>query len=384
MSIFSRGKRAHDETAEAPSTEPDAAVDGAAAEEPAAADLTAAAPGDDAAGDDAAGDGPTEAVAADAEPAEADAAAELDAGVLPEAADAASESIPHVGISVTTFGKPTPRPASEGGPSITRTPAPPTGPVPGLRDNVLVRNALAALPENPEPLQLLNVARQLLQGHLFLRVKGDARALIAEGKELPLAMATVGEKKYALAYSSGAALQASVQADSDTHTSAMGQPVLVVLRHVLSGPYEGLILDHASAPARAVLPRPMLEKMLETIDEKLTLKTLLANPRSPQSEADLVTALADAPLWVAVNRAEEGGPLGIAEGRSDDGSRYLELYTHPLEVVAGGRGDQPAPIQADRLRAALRKDEGLSGVVLDPRGPWMRLTRAQLEPFLAE
>ena len=58
--------------------------------------------------------------------------------------------------------------------------------VPGLRDNVLLREALAALPATPDAADLLDVARQLLQGHLFLRVKGDARALLAEGKDLPL------------------------------------------------------------------------------------------------------------------------------------------------------------------------------------------------------
>jgi hypothetical protein len=139
-----------------------------------------------------------------------------------------------------------------------RAEAPPrTETVPGVRDNVLVREALAGLSESPAPPELMNVARQLMQGHLFLRVKGDARALLAEGKGLPLAVGTVGDRSFALAYSGGAALQDSVRLDGDVDTSAMGQPVLVVLRHVLAGPSDGLIIDHASAPARAVLPRAL-------------------------------------------------------------------------------------------------------------------------------
>lgn len=253
--------------------------------------------------------------------------------------------------------------------------------VPGLRDNVLVRDALAELPAEPTPLDLLNVARQLMQGHLFLRVKGDARALLAEGKQLPLAVATVGDRSFTLAYSSGAALQASVRADGDVDTSAMGQPVLSVLRHVLAGSSEGLIVDSSSAPARAIFPRALLEKLLEALDESLTLKTLLAEERTADTPAAVAAALTTVPFWVAVGRGE-GDRLGIAEGRGDDGSRFLELYSHPLEVAAMGRDDRPAPLTGAQLAGALRADEGLTGVIVDPGGPWITLTRGDLAPLL--
>jgi hypothetical protein len=306
------------------------------------------------------------------------------------AGETPAEPVPHVGISLSTFGQPAPAAAA---PAAKRPPKPrsqapevapvPTETLPGLRDNTLVAATLATLPEQPDGVDLMNVARQLLQGHLFLRVKGDARALIAEGKNLPLAMATLGEKKFALAYSSGAALQASVRADGDTATSAMGQPVVAVIRHVLSGDYDGLVIDHASAPARAVLPKALLEKMVENFDEELTLKSLLAGERGPDTAARVAQALTHAKLWVAVNRAEEDGPVGVAESRSSDGSRYLEVYSHPLEVVAGGRGDQAAPITGDQLARSLRGDANLTGVIVDPRGPFLRLTRDDLAPVLA-
>ncbi len=128
--------------------------------------------------------------------------------------------------------------------------------VPGLRDNVLLGNALAEIEGQPEPAQLLNIARQLLQGHVFLRVKGDARALLAEGKDLPLAWwPNNGDEQLVLAYSGGMALRASVDADGDRDTSAMGQPVMALLRHVLAGPYAGIILDPASARIARCSPR---------------------------------------------------------------------------------------------------------------------------------
>src|SRR3546814_11133420 len=89
---------------------------------------------------------------------------------------------------------------------------------------------------------------------------------------------SVADKRYVLAYSGGAAIQASVRADGDAKTSAMGQPVLAVLRHVLAGEYAGLILDNNSAPARMVLPREILPRALGEADAQLRTQTHPPDP----------------------------------------------------------------------------------------------------------
>lgn len=254
--------------------------------------------------------------------------------------------------------------------------------IPGLRDNVVLREALAALPAQPESADLLEVARQMMQGHLFLRVKGDARSLLAEGKDLPLGVAQVGDAQFVLAYSSGAALRQSIQADRDVDTSAMGQPVLAVLRHTLAGTYAGLIIDNSSAPARAVLPRELLEKLVEQADPSLEVKTLLSAERTDATASAVGEALTRVKFWVAVNRSPEGR-FGVAEARTEDGARLIEVYSHPLEVASLRRGDQAAPMTAAQLAAALRTDAGLDGVIVDPGGPWIRLSRSDLAPLLA-
>lgn len=310
----------------------------------------------------------------------------------PTSTDPAAEAAASVNISVTSYGglgtpATNPAPAAQLQPrksarAATKVAPPNAETVAGLRDNVLVREALARLADGTSPQALIDVARQLLQGHLFLRVKGDARSLLAEGRELPLAVITAGDRQFALAYSSGAALQASVRADGDADTSAMGQPVLAVLRHVLSGPYEGLILDQASEPARAVIPRALIEKLVEKVDEQLTLKTILAGERTDATAAAVAQALTHVPLWVALGKVADGRP-GLAEGRAEDGSRYLEVYSHPVEVAVMGRGDQAAAVTGAHLARALEGDADLSGVVVDPAGPWIRLTRDDLAPLLA-
>jgi hypothetical protein len=254
--------------------------------------------------------------------------------------------------------------------------------IPGLRDNVVLREALAALPASPESEDLLEVARQLLQGHLFLRVKGDARALLAEGKDLPLGVAEVKGRQFVLAYSSGAALRDSIQADRDTDTSAMGQPVLTVLRYALAGTYAGFIIDNSSAPARAVLPRELLEKLVDQADPSLRLKSLLSGDRTDATASEIADALTQVKFWVAVNRSPEGR-FGVAEARTEDGARLIELYSHPLEVASLRRGDQAAPMTAAQLATALRTDEGIGGVIVDSGGPWIRLSRDDLAALLA-
>ncbi|MGZ0711576.1 SseB family protein (plasmid) [Coraliomargarita sp. W4R53] len=313
-----------------------------------------------------------------------------------EQAASTEEPTASVGISMSSYGgfgatraaDPAPAPEVQAAPAPARPPAPETAPpphesLPGLRDNVLMRSALAEVSSPAASTEVINVVRQMLQGHLYLRVKGDARALIAEGKPLPLSMATLGEKNYVLAYTSGAALQESVRADGDTATSAMGQPVLGVIRHVLAGSYAGVIIDHASAPARVTLPRELLEKVMAAIDEKLTIKTLLAAERTDETAAAVAMALETVPMWIAIGKTPDDRP-GVAEGRSADGSRFLEVYSHPLEVAAVGRGNHSAPITAAQLATALKGDEGLSGVVVDPAGPWIRISREQLAGLLAD
>lgn len=333
-------------------------------------------------------DAKPEVSASDATPAEASEEPTTEAPASSEATEndaaAAAASVP---ISVTSFGglgttRPDLHPRRTAR-AATKVAPPETETVAGLKDNVLVREALARLADGTAPQALLDVARQMLQGHLFLRVKGDARALLSEGKGLPLAMVTVGDRSFALAYSSGAALQASVRADGDVDTSAMGQPVLAVIRHVLAGPYEGLIIDQSSAPARAVLPTPLLERIVEKLDESLTIKTLLAGERTPATAAAVGEALARVPLWVAVGKVADGRP-GLAEGRTEDGARFLEVYSHPLEVAVMGRGDQAAPVTGAQLARAIGGDTGLSGVVVDPAGPWIRLSRDDLAPVFAQ
>lgn len=290
-----------------------------------------------------------------------------------------AEGVPEVGISFSTYGK------AATVPSVTRPPAeapPRTQTVPGMPDNVILKNALAAVPDKPQNIDVMNVMRQALQGHLFVRVQGDAKALLAEGKPLTLAVTVIDDKRFLLAFSGGAALQDSVRSDGDAATSAVGQPAATVFQNVLAGPYAGLSLDHATKGARLILPTELIAKALEEGDPAFTLKTLLVTERTDKTAIDVAEALTRVKVWVAGN-ADPSGRIGLAEARTADGQRRLELFSHPLEVIAMGRGDRPLPLTGEQLGKALAADDGITGVIVDPAGPWIELGRTELSPVIA-
>lgn len=371
MALFSRGSKASgaDEDVTQPAgDEADAVaqVSGAATDAASAAEASPAAEGSP---------------ASEASAAREDSTAP-EASTAPE--DSAQDAAPHVSISTSSYGgfgaDTTPQSAPA---APTGEPPAPAETIPGLPDNVVLRGSLAALGENPEPHEILAAARQLLQGNVYLRVKGNAQELMSAGESLPLAIATRDEGQFVMMYSSGAALSAAVQADGDTETSAMGQPGPAVLQYVLQGDFAGIMVDHASAPAAVVLPRALIERIVAEWDPEGTLKKLVSGPRTDQTPAQVAEALTTAPLWIAVNRASENDDWGVAESRTEAGERILPIFSHPLEVVALGRDDRPMPFSPAQLGQALRGDTGIAGIVVDPAGPWLRVNREQLSAVMA-
>ena len=257
--------------------------------------------------------------------------------------------------------------------------------IPGMKDNVLLREALAQIEEGATHAQLLGVLRQALQGHLFLRVQGDAGEQLKEGKPLAIGIVNDGEDSYMLAFSAAAAVHDSVQLESDpASTSAVVQPVQAVFQQVVDGPFAGLIIDNASAPHRVVFPSAVLKQALEQADPAFALKTILAAERQADSEARMGEALASARVWIAVNAPEgEDGQMGVAEAHMADGTRFLQVFSHPLEVIALGRGEQPMPFSGEQLGKVLAGHPELAGVLVDPAGPTMAVGRDALAPVLA-
>lgn len=253
----------------------------------------------------------------------------------------------------------------------------------GLNDNILLREALGELQEGATNEQLLGVLRQSLQGHLYLRVHGDAREQISSGKPLSVGVIRDGDRSFMLAYSSGRALQNSLQGAEDAAAmSAIAQPTTSVYQQVIAGGFNGIILDNGSAPHRAVFPTELLQKAIEQADEHMAIKTALAAPRDDQSAVRVAEALAKTRCWVAVNDGSNGQPVGIAEAHATDGRRFLQVFSHPLEVVALGRKDSPVPFEPEQLAKILGEHSEIAGVLVDIAGPSIAIERDALSAVL--
>ena len=302
----------------------------------------------------------------------------------PDAQPAASASISASAQSPAPAAPAAPAPEPE-----RRLPLAPTMPpeqtetVAGMKDNVLLRESLKEVEKGATNEQLLGVLRQALQGHLYIRVNGDARAQISEGKPLAVAVVRDGDRQFMLAFSSAAAVRDSVQLEKDpTATSAVAQPVTSVLQQVVSGDFAGLIVDNASAPRRVVFPTELLQKTLEQADVDMTVKALIAAPREQDSAAKVGEALATKRMWVAVNEGDGSGQVGIAEAQTPEGKRFLQLFSHPLEVLALGRGDRPLPFEPEQLAKLLSSHIDMAGVIIDPAGPSIVVERDALTSVL--
>jgi len=297
------------------------------------------------------------------------------------AAEASVESVPQVSISVSTFGQPdTARPIGVRRPTAT-APAP-TETVPGMPDNVVLQAALAALPEQPQNTDIMNVMRQALQGQLYMRAQGDAQALLAEGKGLNLAITTYQDKRFLLVFSGGGPMRVSTAAEGSEAVSAIGQLAHNVFRTAVDSGYDGVYLDHANPGARLILPIALIRKALEEGVPPFELKSLLVAERGDATPLQAAEVLTRTRVWVA-GGTDPSGRVGLAEARGADGVRRLEIYSHPLEVIAMGRGDRPLPLTPEQLGKTLASEPGPTGVVLDAAGPWIELDRDALAPVIA-
>ena len=85
---------------------------------------------------------------------------------------------------------------------------------------------------------------------------------------------------------------------------------------------------------------------------------------------------------MAVNDGSNGQPVGIAEAHATDGRRFLQVFSHPLEVVALGRKDSPVPFEPEQLARILGEHSEIAGVLVDIAGPSIAIERDALSAVL--
>lgn len=306
-----------------------------------------------------------------------------DAETAPEPA----EAVPHVPISVTTVSSAARTPDAPV--SVAAAPAAPAD-APGLPAepdaNVDLAQALKALAEGADERAMLHVLRQSIQGKLLLSTSldGVSEKDKAAGR-VPLGVHRDPEGAvYLLAFTSRMELEKTRTAEGPV--TGVSVSAVWALRQADGEGYAGIVLNPADGTASAVVPKTLIARLLGDGRNNDLAKDALSQPREADALQRLVEALAAHGGFVA-GRAEvdEDGnrkSVGIAETRLGD-RRMLEVFTAPIEIAALGRGDDAYPVTAAELAAALRSDEGITGIIVNPAAPWLDVDRAQLGPLLA-
>lgn len=249
--------------------------------------------------------------------------------------------------------------------------------------NLLLRGALERLPDEPSETDRIEVLRNIYQGHLFVPVNGDAAALMKLGKDLPLSLVNSEQGALLMLFTGMDALNKSLAASgTKQEVTAIKQPIKDVMQVLATVDVAGVLIDGGNDYSSAFFTRELLLAAFDDMDKELRLRNLALQHPSPARTAEVLAALADAPMWLAGQQTEPDGPWGVAENRSAEGISHLELFSHPLEVRARGRGDQPLPVELPQLLELLNQATHLSGVVIDPNGPSIELRRKDFAPLL--
>ncbi|WP_168223411.1 SseB family protein [Plantibacter sp. M259] len=295
----------------------------------------------------------------------------------------ATETVPQVSISVTTVNAAARTPEA---PVSVPAASPAPAPAPVEPDsNVDLAQALTALAEGGDERAMMHVLRQSIQGKLLLSTSldGVSEEDKAAGR-IPLGVHRDPEGAvYLLAFTSSRELEKTRTADGPV--TGVAVDAVWALRQATGDGYAGIVLNPADGKASAVVPKTLIVRLFGDGRNNDLAKQALAQPREPDALQRLVAALAAHGGFVA-GRAEvdEDGnrkTVGIAETRLGE-RRLLEVFTSPIEIAALGRGDDAYPVTAAELAAALRSDEGITGIIVNPAAPWLDVNRAQLAPLL--
>ncbi|MGK9146257.1 SseB family protein [Plantibacter flavus] len=315
--------------------------------------------------------------------ARSDAAEAVPSAPEPEVAAEQAEAVPHVPISVTTVSSAARTPEAP-----ISVPAAPVAPASNAEPdaNVDLAQALTALAEGGDERAMLHVLRQSIQGKLLLSTNLDGVSAEDQAAgRVPLGVHRDPEGAvYLLAFTSHSELEKTRTAEGPV--TGVVVSALWALRQAGGEGYAGIVLNPAAGKASVVVPKTLIARLFGDGQNNDLAKEALAQPRDADALEQLVAALAAHGAFVA-GRAEldeEGNrkSIGIAETRLGD-RRLLEVFTAPIEIAALGRGDDAYHVTAAELASALRSDEGITGIIVNPAAPWLDVDRAQLAPLLA-
>ncbi|KDE98569.1 hypothetical protein Y900_006350 [Mycolicibacterium aromaticivorans JS19b1 = JCM 16368] len=247
-----------------------------------------------------------------------------------------------------------------------------------LVDNTIVRAAVASFAAQPNQATALEVLRSCMFGDLLLDTTGsDAPTStgFAPGARLQIGRGTGPDGKGALLAFTRNEEIARLHPPG-TATMSLVNPATDVLELAKSQQDAWLYIDPAG-PTCAVSAAEIDFALRNPNNEALKTATVDFNAGRIDRQAVLDLLRQDGPLLLGVDETSQPGKVGFRATGMPDGSPGLFAFTSAPEVVAHNVADAVMASTTEKV-IEIARDQGYSGLVINPRGPYLAVTLAEL------
>lgn len=244
-----------------------------------------------------------------------------------------------------------------------------------LVDNAEIRSAVTAFAAEPGQRRALDVLRSCMSGSLLFDITGSGLAVqdgsFAAGSQLQIRRASGPDGRgAALAFTRNEAIAA--QYPPGTRTQSLVTPAVAALEFARDHDEGWLYIDPAGPTC--ALSRAEIEFALRNPNNAPLKAALAEHARGQAGPADVLAVLrGEGSLLVAVHDDDQRIRLTALP----DGSPGLLVFTSAPEVVAANPDDAVAAFRTGEILAMVR-DRRYGGVVVNPAGPYLVFTAAEL------
>jgi hypothetical protein len=250
-----------------------------------------------------------------------------------------------------------------------------------LVDNARVRRAVAAFAADPKQATMIDVLRACLSGDLLLDATGSEVDL-KDGKMQTGAMIRISHhvgpdgKRALLAFTSNAEV-ARMHPDGARYQS-IAQPAVAVMEMAKRQGAGWLYIDPAEKAA-ALSSADIDYALRHPRNDRLS--RAIAAGETGGSRAAIIAAMREPGSLLLAGKLEEGqSPTAsprLKVAKRPDGSTALLAFTSAPEVAARNPADGIINTTTTKVIEQLQSGK-FASIVVNPGGPWVELTRAEL------
>lgn len=259
--------------------------------------------------------------------------------------------------------------------------------------NTDVASALARWAEEKNAHTFYDVLRRCTRGQLVYDVTGsDIRmedGSMAPGSRIQLRTHQADDgSQYLLVFTSDAEI--ARMHPEGTKTSSIVQSAIEAVQFGASEAFAGIVLDAGAGPASCTVTADEIRRALPADQGvALDLAEALTGPSLPGRRRETLDVLArTGTVYVPVQLlAPDGGPAtsggpsvtNVPTAAGPGGRTLSAVFTSPAEVWAWLPGAQAYPTTVAHAVHAARDHTALDGLIVNPGGPSLIVTRPELE-----